>query len=102
MRIIGKAGGFVQVKLPSGEIRKVLSKCRATCGMLSNRIKNVILGKREEQDGRKWPRVRGVAMNPVDHPLGGGEGKHQRKASSELFRSTIKRKEDKKQENQIK
>ena len=77
VQIIGKAGGFVQVKLPSGEIRKVLSKCRATCGMLSNEDnKNVILGKagRARWKGNR-PRVRGVAMNPVDHPLGGGEGK---------------------------
>lgn len=66
-----------QIKLPSGEIRLIPSKNMATIGVLSNNIHNVqSLGKA----GRKrWlgirPTVRGVAMNPVDHPLGGGEGK---------------------------
>ena len=76
-QIVGKSEGYVAVKLPSGEQRKVREECRATIGVLSNiDKKNQKLGKA----GRKrWlgvrPSVRGVAMNPVDHPHGGGEGK---------------------------
>ena len=65
------------VKLPSGETRKVLVTCLATIGSVSNSDHmNVNLGKagRNRWLGRR-PRVRGVAMNPVDHPMGGGEGK---------------------------
>ncbi len=75
--LIGKDSGYAQVKLPSGEIRMILLECRASIGVLSNLDqKNVKFGKA----GRKrWlgirPTVRGVAMNPVDHPHGGGEGK---------------------------
>jgi len=76
-QIVGKSDGYVAVKLPSGEQRKVREECRATIGVLSNiDKKNQKLGKA----GRKrWlgvrPSVRGVAMNPIDHPHGGGEGK---------------------------
>ena len=76
-QIVGKSDGYVAIKLPSGEQRKVREECRATIGVLSNiDKKNQKLGKA----GRKrWlgvrPSVRGVAMNPVDHPHGGGEGK---------------------------
>jgi large subunit ribosomal protein L2 len=72
-----REGDWAQITLPSGEIRRVPSKCRATVGMLGNTEHNVIrLGKA----GRKrWkgirPHVRGVAMNPVAHPMGGGEGR---------------------------
>ena len=76
-QIMGKSAGYVAIKLPSGEQRKIREDCRATIGVLSNiDKKNQKLGKA----GRKrWlgirPSVRGVAMNPVDHPHGGGEGK---------------------------
>ena len=67
---------YAQVKLPSGEIRMVLSKCYATLGKVSNHDhENILLGKA----GRtRWlgvrPQTRGMAMNPIDHPMGGGEG----------------------------
>ena len=76
-QIVGKSDGYVAIKLPSGEQRKVREECKATIGVLSNiDKKNQKLGKA----GRKrWlgirPSVRGVAMNPIDHPHGGGEGK---------------------------
>lgn len=69
--------GYVLIRLPSGEIRMVLGKCNATIGTISNiDNKNKIMGKagRSRWMGRR-PIVRGVAMNPVDHPHGGGEGK---------------------------
>ncbi|MDA0986494.1 MAG: 50S ribosomal protein L2 [Bacteroidetes bacterium] len=72
-----KEGDFVLLKFPSGEIRNVHSNCFATVGMLGNADKeNISLGKagRSRWLGRR-PHVRGVAMNPVDHPMGGGEGK---------------------------
>ena len=67
----------VQLRLPSGEIREVLSACQATIGQVGNiDHQNVQLGKagRARWLGRR-PKVRGVVMNPVDHPHGGGEGK---------------------------
>ncbi len=76
-QLIGKDSEYAQIKLSSGEIRIVRIECRATIGMVSNPDnKNIKLGKA----GRKrWmgirPVVRGVAMNPVDHPHGGGEGR---------------------------
>jgi large subunit ribosomal protein L2 len=86
-QIVRSAGGFAQlmakedryalVKLPSGEVRMVLLNCRATIGQLGNvEHENIELGKagRKRWIGRR-PRVRGVAMNPVDHPMGGGEGR---------------------------
>ncbi|MDR1252023.1 MAG: 50S ribosomal protein L2 [Treponema sp.] len=75
--IAAKEGNYVTLKLPSGEMRMVFKKCRATIGAVGNEDHmNVTLGKA----GRKrWlgvrPTVRGMAMNPVDHPHGGGEGK---------------------------
>jgi len=68
---------YVQVTLPSGEVRRVLGRCRATIGELSNPDhKNISTGKagRSRWLGRK-PHVRGTAKNPVDHPMGGGEGR---------------------------
>src|SRR5690606_17087590 len=65
------------VKLPSGEVRRVLMVCKATIGTTSNPDHGLqVYGKagRRRWLGRR-PRVRGVAMNPVDHPMGGGEGK---------------------------
>lgn len=75
--ISAKDDKFAQVKLPSGEIRLINIRCLATIGQISNpEHKYVSLGKAGR---RRWkggrPKVRGVAMNPVDHPLGGGEGK---------------------------
>ena len=75
--ILAKDNKFAQVKLPSGEIRLIDIRCLATVGQVSNpEHKYVSLGKagRKRWKGRR-PKVRGVAMNPVDHPLGGGEGK---------------------------
>jgi len=76
-QILGKEDRYVILRLPSGEIRKVHGDCRATIGQVGNlEWENVMLGKagRSRWLGRR-PHVRGVAMNPVDHPLGGGEGK---------------------------
>lgn len=76
-QLMAKEGRYAQVKLPSGEVRMFLIDCRATIGMVGNlEHENVSLGKagRSRWRGRR-PRVRGVAKNPVDHPMGGGEGK---------------------------
>jgi large subunit ribosomal protein L2 len=76
-QLLAKDAGWVQIKLPSGEIRRVNEVCQATIGQVGNADhENVSYGKA----GRtRWmgirPTVRGVAMNPIDHPLGGGEGK---------------------------
>lgn len=75
--------GYSVLKLPSGEQRLVLSRCMATIGVLSNpQNKNVKLGKAgaSRWSGRR-PRVRGIAMNPVDHPHGGGRGKSKGRIS---------------------
>jgi large subunit ribosomal protein L2 len=76
-QLMAKEGAYCLLKLPSGEMRLILSVCRATIGQVGNSERNSIsLGKagRSRHLGRR-PHVRGVAMNPVDHPLGGGEGK---------------------------
>jgi len=76
-RIMARDNGFVTLKLPSGEVRMIPEKCMATLGQVGNRTHNqVVSGKagRTRWLGRR-PKVRGVAMNPVDHPMGGGEGK---------------------------
>ncbi|HDH63250.1 MAG TPA: 50S ribosomal protein L2 [Firmicutes bacterium] len=76
-QIMSKEGKYAQVKLPSGEIRMINIKCRATIGQVGNLDHiNVSLGKagRKRHLGIR-PTVRGSAMNPVDHPHGGGEGK---------------------------
>jgi large subunit ribosomal protein L2 len=76
-QLIAKTEKYVTLKLPSGERRLVLGACMATVGTVSNSSHmNATLGKagRNRWLGRR-PRVRGVAMNPVDHPMGGGEGK---------------------------
>ncbi|VBB42205.1 50S ribosomal subunit protein L2 [uncultured Desulfatiglans sp.] len=76
-QLMAKEGKYAQIKLPSGEVRAVLQDCRATIGQVGN-LEHEILsaGKagRNRWLGRR-PHVRGVAMNPVDHPHGGGEGK---------------------------
>lgn len=76
-QLMAKEGKYAQVRLPSGEQRMVLVSCRATVGQLGNLDhENISLGKagRSRWLGRR-PKVRGVAMNPIDHPMGGGEGK---------------------------
>ncbi len=76
-RIMAKENGMVTLKLPSGEMRMVTEGCIATIGMVGNRDHaNIVYGKagRKRWLGRR-PKVRGVVMNPVDHPHGGGEGK---------------------------
>jgi len=76
-QLIAKEDLYVQVKLSSGEVRLIPSNCMATIGQVSNPDhENISYGKagRIRRLGRR-PNVRGVAMNPVDHPLGGGEGK---------------------------
>jgi len=76
-RIVAKEGSWVTVILPSGEMRMIRKECRATIGRLSNPdYQNVRIGKagRKRHIGRR-PHVRGKAMNPVAHPMGGGEGR---------------------------
>lgn len=76
-QLMSKEGKYSQVKLPSGEVRMVLQSCYATIGQVGNLDhENVSLGKagRSRWLGKR-PKVRGVAMNPVDHPHGGGEGR---------------------------
>jgi large subunit ribosomal protein L2 len=76
-QLVAREGKYVTLKLPSGEMRMVLGVCVATVGTVSNGDHmNVVLGKagRNRWLGRR-PRTRGVAMNPVDHPMGGGEGR---------------------------
>jgi large subunit ribosomal protein L2 len=75
-QLTAREGDYATLELPSGETRLVPSKCRATVGTTSNvEHENVVLGKagRKRWLGRR-PRTRGVAMNPIDHPMGGGEG----------------------------
>ncbi len=76
-QILAKEGDYAQIRMPSSEIRKVHLECRATVGEVSNPDhQNISIGKagRKRWMGRR-PHVRGTAMNPVDHPHGGGEGK---------------------------
>jgi len=76
-QIVAKDEKYCQVKMPSGEVRMIKSECKATIGVVSNiDHENISIGKagRSRWMGRR-PHVRGVAMNPVDHPMGGGEGK---------------------------
>ncbi len=77
VQVMAKAGPYVLLRMPSGEIRKFLKGCFATIGQVGNvDHEKVSLGKagRNRWKGRR-PHTRGVAMNPVDHPMGGGEGK---------------------------
>ncbi|MGD8257627.1 MAG: 50S ribosomal protein L2 [Desulfobacterales bacterium] len=76
-QLMAKEDPYALIKLPSGEVRMVLLKCKATIGQLGNVAhENISLGKagRQRWFGKR-PKVRGVAMNPVDHPMGGGEGR---------------------------
>ncbi|QLH37086.1 MAG: 50S ribosomal protein L2 [Parachlamydiaceae bacterium] len=78
-QLMARSGGYATIRMPSGEIRMVSEDCRATFGMVSNSEHNLRV---EGKAGRmRWkgirPTVRGTAMNPVDHPHGGGEGKNK-------------------------
>jgi large subunit ribosomal protein L2 len=77
VQLVAREGEYASVRMPSGEIRKINVECVATIGQVGNLDhENVSIGKagRSRWLGKR-PHVRGVAMNPVDHPLGGGEGK---------------------------
>ena len=76
-QLMAKEGKYAHVRLPSGEMRLVLANCRATIGVIGNsEHANVKLGKAGRKRHMGWrPEVRGSAMNPVDHPHGGGEGR---------------------------
>lgn len=76
-QVMANEAGYVLLRLPSGELRKVWGKCRATIGQVGNQEhENIVIGKAGRS---RWmgvrPTTRGVAMNPVDHPHGGGEGR---------------------------
>ncbi|GBL39050.1 50S ribosomal protein L2 [Nitrospirota bacterium] len=76
-QVMGRDGEYIQVRLRSGEMRRILATCMATVGQVGNTDhENINVGKagRNRWLGRR-PHVRGVVMNPVDHPHGGGEGK---------------------------
>ena len=78
-QLMARSGGYATLRMPSGEIRNINENCRATFGTVSNSEHNL---RSEGKAGRKrWqgirPTVRGTAMNPIDHPHGGGEGKHK-------------------------
>ncbi len=76
-QLVAREGGYASLRMRSGEMRKVLSECRATIGEVGNSEHN--LRKLGKAGAKRWrgvrPTVRGVAMNPVDHPHGGGEGR---------------------------
>src|SRR6516165_8280427 len=77
-QLMARSGGYATIRMPSGEVRMINEDCRATFGAVSNPERNLRV---EGKAGRmRWkgvrPTVRGTAMNPVDHPHGGGEGKH--------------------------
>ena len=76
-QLVGRDGGYAQIKLASGELRMVLDRCLATVGAVSNpdNMNQVMSKAGSNRWNRIRPSVRGVAMNPVDHPDGGGEGK---------------------------
>ena len=76
-QVMAHDNGYTTLKLPSGEVRLVSDQCMATIGQVGNRaFEQIVSGKagRSRWLGRR-PKVRGVAMNPVDHPHGGGEGR---------------------------
>ena len=103
-QLMARSGGYVTLRMPSGEMRLIHEDCRATFGTVSNPEHNLRV---EGKAGRKrWmgirPTVRGTAMNPVDHPHGGGEGKHNGyipqtpwAMQTKGFRTRIKRKSQK-------
>lgn len=78
-RLSAREGGYAHITLPSGEVRKVRETCRATLGQVGNLDhQHVVLGKAGRNRHRGWrPEVRGMAMNPVDHPMGGGSSRRK-------------------------
>ncbi len=76
-QVMGRDGAYVQIRLKSGEMRRILGTCMATVGQVGNLDhENMSIGKAGRSRWNGWrPNVRGVVMNPVDHPHGGGEGK---------------------------
>ena len=77
IQLMSKEGKLALLRLPSGEMRQVLLDCRATVGQVGNTEAELIKGGKAGRSRWKGqrPQSRGVAMNPVDHPLGGGEGR---------------------------
>ncbi len=105
--LTGKEDRYAVVKMPSGEVRRILIQCRATIGTTSNPDHSqTILGKagRSRHRGIR-PRNRGVAMNPVDHPMGGGEGRasggHPRSRNAKKAKGAKTRNKNKKSEKLI-
>ncbi len=79
LQLMAREGKYAQLKMPSGEVRMISVECLATYGLVGNsEHENISIVSRPEADGKNSPHVRGVAMNPVDHPMGGGEGKNFR------------------------
>lgn len=76
-QLVAKEGKYALLRMPSGEVRKVLTSCKATVGQVGNLDHENL--KQGKAGAKRWrgrrPKVRGVAMNPIDHPLGGGEGR---------------------------
>jgi large subunit ribosomal protein L2 len=77
VQLVAKDGGYATVRMPSSEVRLINAECYATIGSVGNADhENISVGKAGRNRWLGWkPHNRGVAMNPVDHPLGGGEGK---------------------------
>lgn len=103
-QLTSREGKYCVIKLPSGEIRKVLSVCRATIGSVSNSdhaLESSGKAGRSRWLGRR-PHNRGVVMNPIDHPLGGGEGRHtggHPRSRNGLYAKGLKTRAPKKQSN---
>ena len=76
-QVMAKEGAYVLLRLPSGELRQILGECKATIGQVGNLDhENEVMGKAGRARWKGWrPNVRGTAMNPIDHPHGGGEGR---------------------------
>ena len=103
-QLTSREGRYCVIKLPSGEIRKVLSVCRATIGSVSN--SDHALEKSGKAGRSRWlgrrPHNRGVVMNPIDHPMGGGEGRHtggHPRSRNGLYAKGLKTRAPKKQSN---
>ncbi|MBL4656329.1 MAG: 50S ribosomal protein L2 [Bacteroidia bacterium] len=106
MQLLAREGKYATLKLPSGEMRMVLVTCIATIGSVSNADNS--LEKRGKAGTSRWkgrrPRTRGVAMNPVDHPMGGGEGKAsggQPRSRTGLYSKGLKTRKKKKTSNRL-
>lgn len=103
-QLTSREGRYCVIKLPSGEIRKVLSICRATIGSVSNSdhaLESSGKAGRSRWLGRR-PHNRGVVMNPIDHPMGGGEGRHtggHPRSRNGLYAKGLKTRAPKKQTN---